>query len=69
MNCQKNTVTLSMMLTILKFFLHRRSQLRAEMPGCLLFNLSIWQSMWAYATQGYARACMIYGLPDSLPGM
>jgi hypothetical protein len=37
-----------------------------DMPVCLLFFLSIQQSMSAYAN---ARACMISGLPTPLPGM
>jgi len=40
-------------VTILFFFLHRRSQRRANMPGCLLFFSSIRPPMSAYASHAH----------------
>jgi hypothetical protein len=53
---------------ILVFFLHRHSQVRADMPDCIPVFLSIQQSMSAYATHGYARAGMISGFADLFAG-
>jgi len=39
---------------ILFLFLHRLSQLRADMPGYLLFYVSVRQPMSAYATHAHA---------------
>jgi hypothetical protein len=50
------------------FFLHRHSQVRADMRDCIPVFLSIQQSMSAYATHGYARAGMISGFPDLFAG-
>jgi hypothetical protein len=43
-----------MKYTILFFFLHRRSQRRANMPGCLLFFLSLRLLMSAFASRAHA---------------